>query len=203
MKLIKKLKKDDLGAGILSVVVLILLTLMGFSYAYQSEGSVAYRDLAIFVVLFIIVFFFLLVVRSIINIDSEEEMKEEAEEEKEEKREEEKKKGLVARIINKENIFFNNFIRASFHLLPLYFTLILIKIDLWIGFKAVLFVFSIVAYMMIEINYIYRKIFKFADKYAKNKKYEVYVLIVTPIMVLAATVYFAYNLVLFYMNRFK
>lgn len=128
-------------------------------------------------------------------------------EEKENKdyEEEEEEKNIWKKIIAKENKSFNGFIQIAFHSLPLYFPLLFANMDLVIGFKVVLFAYSIFAYLLVELRYLVNKLIRLIIFIRKKLKIEnIFVLLgiifFLIIFFFITTFFIGYGLVIFYIN---
>jgi hypothetical protein len=189
-------RKIEMGAYIFMFLsFFILMTVLDYATVFEEKGSAAIEDLIKFLILFVVVFSFGLVARwQITEVDTTNTASETIQ-----------NKGFLAKIIAKENIYFNGIIKNSFHLFPLYFTILLIKIDLAIIFKAVLFALSIFFYMLVEITFIWNKVFSISKNISPNKSggYKIFVTyILVPIIIIISTLYFVYTLSNFYMDKF-
>ncbi len=204
----KKLSLEDIFGAIGIVVGFIFILYVFFSKDYIERGGAAVKDLGIFVLLLSIVIGFALFARKQINISNakrDEVIKKEKE--REEKEAEEKKKEEQSSFVENDIKHIGNIAVGLFHFLPLYFTLFLIKIDLHIAYKFVLFALAISVYIMIELNYLYSKVFDlFLAIKIKFRIKNFFVigalLILSAIALLIITIYFAYNLIIFYVEKF-
>jgi hypothetical protein len=198
----KSEKTQNIVAGILAALVLALLTAMGYSYALASRGDKAFQDLLVFVALFLLMCGFTILARWQMA-DLEIPVLFGSEDKSKEGNDGQAEKGFVQKIIDKENPAVNSAVKAAFHLLPLYFTLFLFKIDLYIGFKAAIFIFLMFAYLLIELSYIFNWALGLVKRLNLKTKLGIAALVGgIPLLMFAAIVYFVIGVINFYMQRF-
>jgi len=193
-------KKVNIFASIIFLIIFSLLTTQGFIYDYTQRGPAAVRGLAIFLCLFVLVFVFMFIAKWQLSptdksLDEEKSMDEDSE------------KGMWSRIIDQENAYVNIIAKTSFHILPLYLTLVVIRMDLFIAYKIVIVIFLDCVYAFVELRYIADKIWSLAlEIIKKTKLHSWFAMFIAGIGFLVvfsvAVIYFAYNLVMFYYKRF-
>lgn len=193
----RKIKLNDLGAVLGIILVFVFIVYIFFSPDYMARKEEAVKDLIIFLAVFILVFGFALIARREINIDNK---KREPEVEKELKNE-------SVGFAENDMRFFGKVFKILFHFLPLYFTLFIIKIDLLMEYKVILIVLSLLAYALVELNYLFGKVLDFVSYIRKVFKIESWwgtglLLLAFFGGVFGVTIYFAYNLIMFYFRRY-
>ena len=186
-------KKTEEKIMLISIIIMLLFLLVAFisifiPRLYEIYGLDVSGQILKFIGLLILTIGFVFLAREQLKEDSDEE-------------------SFIGRVFVINNSHLRNFIKIAFHLLPLYFTLFVIKIDLLNEFKAVLIVFSWVAFLLVELNYQFHKIFN-ASAYIikklgiKNGYLLVGIFLSSFVVFLIAVCYVGYKLVIFYVNRF-
>jgi hypothetical protein len=190
-------KAENIATGICVFLIFCFAMGMIVLVVFREKGTDAIKDIIIFILLLLLVFIFSLIAKWQIS------EKETYADKYLKKINRKTKKEFLKKILNKENNFFNYFIRTLFHLMPLYFTLFVIKIDLAGFFKVILFVFSIFSYMLVELYYLYSRIIKIAERIKTENTIKLIIFVLcVPIALIFVTIYFTYTLSRFYMYRF-
>jgi protein-S-isoprenylcysteine O-methyltransferase Ste14 len=187
---------EKITAGILFLSLILGFAALGYPYALRSRGDMANRDVIVFVILFALMFVLAYLAKWQITDNDFY---------KSEKKDNQQKvsKGFWYKIKHNKNATANNLIGMAFHFFPLYFTLFLIKLDLFVGYKAGIFVFAIFSYLLVEIKYVFDRAIYFGKKIRdwNNTAFWIYFFL-APFLILFGIGWVAYNLILFYMHRF-
>jgi hypothetical protein len=190
----KEEKVDNILGVVVAVVVLTALTALGYSYAITSRGDKAFHDLVVFIVLFLVLFGFAILAGWQINGKDPFKIL---------NKKIGNKNPFFKMIVGRDNKTIKNIVGGAFHLLPLYATLFLIRMDLFVGFKAALIILALFSYMLVEINYIFSRTLGMVKYFNIKSKLGITALIVIiPLVIFVSIGYFVYGLLHFYMVRF-
>lgn len=184
----KENRINNIIGGIIFFTSLVGMTALGYSYALVSRPEKAMHDLIVFIVIFFLLLAFAVVAGWQINGKIPF------------------RKGVALRrlvAINKRNGIVGNLIKIAFHLFPLYFTLVLIKMDLFVGFKAGLVILALFSYMLIELDYIFKRTIALTKYFNIKSRFGIAAMVIcVPIVLFISIFYFVYGLIQFYIIRF-
>lgn len=180
------------------VIIMLLMLLLAFisiflPRLYELYGSNSTQQIVEFIILLLITIGFIFLARR--YLDSNEGDVEEKSIDKK----------FIQKTFSKDNLIFSNIIKAAFHLLPLYFTLLIIRIDLLFEFKVVLIAFCWVAFLLVELRYLFDKTLDRSEYISKKLKIKniwaiLAMLGLTIIAFFIGAIYVGYNLVMFYIK---
>lgn len=116
-------------------------------------------------------------------------------------------KGLKSIIGNKDSAW-GGLLRVAFHAIPLYFPLLVGKMDLLVEFKVVLFAFAMLAYLLVELRYVFNSIVRLGNFILKKLHIRHWLVkllfaLLGVIVFAPAALYVGYRLVIFYINYFS
>jgi hypothetical protein len=182
------------------IIIILMMLLLAFisiflPNLYEIYGSQSMQQIVEFIILLLITVGFIFLARKYLD-NNEGDVKEKSID-----------KNFIQKTFGKDNLIFSNIIKTAFHLLPLYFTILIIRIDLLVEFKIVLITFCWVAFLLVELKYLLDEILDKSEYISKKLKIKniwaiLVILGLTGVAFFIGAIYIGYNLIMFYMNKF-